>query len=56
MRKIYTLAIAVSIMAVVSGCTGTTYNKDKTCGEDYLIHPVISIPAAIGACDSHKPK
>ena len=52
MKNIYKLVIAVSFLAVLSGCTGTVYNKDKTCAEDYLIHPVISIPAWIGACNS----
>lgn len=52
MKNIYKLAAVCSFLAVLSGCTGTVYNKDRTCGEDYLIHPVISIPAMIGACNS----
>jgi hypothetical protein len=52
MKSIVKLAVAFSFLAVISGCTGTVYNKDKTCGEDYLIHPAISIPAWIGACKS----
>jgi hypothetical protein len=52
MKNILKLVAAFSFLAVLSGCTGTVYNKDRTCGEDYLIHPVISIPAWIGACNS----
>jgi hypothetical protein len=43
------LALTVSI---VTGCSGTIYNKDKSCSTDYLIIPAISIPGAIDACDS----
>ena len=49
MKKIAILIIAATIM---TGCTGTTFNRDKSCSEDYLIHPAISIPSAIGACES----
>lgn len=50
MKNILKIALIGTMLAAVSACTGTTYNKEKTCGADYLIHPVISIPAAIGAC------
>ena len=56
MKYTFKLAIAVSILAAISGCTGTTYNQDRTCSEDYLLLPAISIPAIIGACDSHQAK
>ncbi len=56
MKNIYKIAAVFSILVVVSGCTGTTYNADRTCGEDYVIHPAISIPSAIGACDSQEAK
>jgi len=56
MKYIYKFAIAFSILAVLSGCTGTVYNKEKTCGEDYLIVPALSIPAMIGACETHEAK
>jgi hypothetical protein len=46
--KLAFIAVAVIILA---GCTGTTYNSAKDCSMDYLIHPVISIPSIIGACD-----
>ena len=49
MKKIVLLIVAATIMA---GCTGTTFNRDKSCSEDYLIHPAISIPSVIGACES----
>jgi hypothetical protein len=52
MKSFAKLALVGAALAVLAGCTGTTYNKEKDCSEDYLIHPVISIPAAIGACDS----
>ena len=50
MKNVFKIAAALSFVAFLSGCTGTTYNKDKTCGEDYIIHPVVSIPALINAC------
>ena len=46
--KLAFIGIALSFLA---GCTGTTYNSDKSCSEDYLLIPAISIPAIIGACD-----
>ncbi|TDE20591.1 DUF4223 domain-containing protein [Vibrio owensii] len=46
------LILAVSALIVLSGCTGTTYNNAKNCSEDYVIHPSISIPSMISACDS----
>lgn len=56
MKSIYKLAAVFSILVVVSGCTGTTYNADRTCSEDYVLIPALSIPAAIGACDSYEAK
>ncbi len=46
------LAFIAFALSILSGCTGTTYNQAKDCSEDYLIHPVISVPSIIGACDS----
>jgi len=46
--KLATAAVAVILLA---GCSGTSYNEDRTCGMDYLIVPALSIPAMIGACD-----
>jgi hypothetical protein len=46
--KLAFIAVAVTILA---GCTGTQYNSDKSCSEDYLLVPTISISGALGACD-----
>ena len=43
--------VVIAAASVLSGCTGTTYNADKSCSTDYLLIPAISVPAAIGACD-----
>lgn len=45
--KFSLLAIAIS---VISGCTGSVYNKQKNCDYDYLLHPAISISKIIGGC------
>ncbi|EJE8676217.1 DUF4223 family protein [Vibrio parahaemolyticus] len=45
--KLAFIGVALSILA---GCTGTSYNHDKSCSEDYLLIPAISIPGAINAC------
>lgn len=45
--------VVIAAASILSGCTGTTYNRDRTCSTDYLLVPAISISAAIGACDSH---
>ncbi|BDM63192.1 hypothetical protein NFHSH190041_06440 [Shewanella sp. NFH-SH190041] len=46
------LAIVAAAVSILAGCTGTTYNKDKSCSTDYLLVPAISVSAALGACDS----
>ncbi|MBY7710412.1 DUF4223 family protein [Vibrio alginolyticus] len=46
------LAFIAVVLSILSGCTGTTYNQAKDCSEDYLLHPAISVPSIIGACDS----
>ncbi|QUM82002.1 MULTISPECIES: DUF4223 family protein [unclassified Moritella] len=52
MKNVLKLAgIALTFMAL-SGCTGTTYNKEKDCSADYLLVPALSIPTMIGACES----
>lgn len=56
MKNLFKLTAVFSFLAVLAGCTGTAYNQDKTCGTDYLLHPAISIPAVIGACDSYRAK
>lgn len=56
LMKLITTKLALVVIAaasILSGCTGTTYNRDRTCSTDYLLVPAISISAAIGACDSH---
>lgn len=56
LMKLVTTKLALVVIAaasILSGCTGTTYNRDRTCSTDYLLVPAISISAAIGACDSH---
>lgn len=52
MKNFSKIAAVFSFLVVLSGCTGTVYNKDKTCTTDYLLHPVISVPALIDACNS----
>ena len=46
------LTLISATLFILGGCTGTTYNKAKDCSTDYLIHPAISIPSVIGACDA----
>ncbi|EJK3490050.1 DUF4223 family protein [Salmonella enterica] len=41
--------VAVAI-TVLSGCTGSVYNKQKDCDYDYLFHPAVSISKIIGGC------
>lgn len=51
MKSMTKLAFIAVALTFVAGCTGTKYNSDKSCSEDYLLIPAISIPGAIGACD-----
>lgn len=44
------VAIITASVAVLSGCTGSVYNKEKNCDYDYLLHPAISISKIIGGC------
>ena len=47
------LAFVVIVAAsILTGCTGTTFNKDKSCSTDYLLVPAISVSAVLGACDT----
>lgn len=39
-------------IAVLSGCTGSVYNKEKDCTYDYLLHPAVSISKIIDGCGS----
>ena len=51
MKYISKLATAAVAVILLAGCSGTTYNKDRTCATDYLLVPALSIPAMIGACN-----
>ena len=52
MKTFAKLAVVAFTFTILSGCTGTTYNQDKSCSADYLIHPAVSIPTIIGACEA----
>lgn len=45
--KISSIAVA---LALLSGCSGSVYNKEKNCEYDYLLHPAISVSKIIGGC------
>lgn len=49
MKNLVKLAVLAGIF-LVSGCTGSVYNKEKNCDYDYLLHPAISISKMIGGC------
>lgn len=51
-NKIKLLSVVFVLMGILSGCTGTTYNKDMSCSTDYLLVPALSVPAILGACES----
>ena len=48
------VVLVAAFVFILTGCTGTTYNKDRSCTEDYLLVPALSLPKIIGACDSYK--
>jgi len=50
MKSIAKLAVAAFAVVVLAGCTGTTYNADKSCSTDFILIPAISISGAIGGC------
>jgi hypothetical protein len=52
MKKIFTGILVITAITVLSGCTGSVYNKSKNCDYDYLLHPAISISKIIGGCDN----
>ncbi|EIM2940974.1 DUF4223 family protein, partial [Escherichia coli] len=41
---------AATVMILLSGCTGSVYNKERNCDYDYLLHPAISVSKIIGGC------
>ena len=50
MNKLIKLALLGAVMATLSGCTGSIYNKEKNSDYHYLFHPAISISKMIGGC------
>ena len=50
MKLLSKLALVGSMVVALSACTGTAYNKDRTCSSDYLLHPAISVSGVIGGC------
>lgn len=50
MKKVIKLAILSAVVATLTGCTGSVYNKEKNCDYDYLLHPAVSISKIIGGC------
>lgn len=50
MKKKMKVAILAAVLATLTGCTGSVYNKEKNCDYDYLLHPAISISKIIGGC------
>ena len=55
MKLLSKLALVGSVVVALSACTGTAYNKDRTCSSDYLLHPAISVSGVIGGCKQYKP-
>lgn len=50
MSKVIKFSLLAVAISVISGCTGSVYNKQKNCDYDYLLHPAISISKIIGGC------
>ncbi|HAP0130018.1 TPA: YhfL family protein [Escherichia coli] len=50
MKKLIKITTITACLALLSGCTGSIYNKEKNCKYDYLLHPAISISKIIGGC------
>lgn len=50
MNKFVKFSMAAAVVAFLSGCTGSVYNKEKNCDYDYLLHPAISVSKIIGGC------
>ncbi len=48
------VALVAAFVLILTGCTGQTYNKDRTCTEGYFIVPALSIPKMINACENYK--
>ena len=55
MKNFVKIALIASFVTVMTGCTGSVYNKEKDCNYDYLLHPAVSISKIIGGCgDTNK--
>lgn len=50
MRKLFKTITIITGLTLLSGCTGSVYNKEKNCEYDYLLHPAISVSKIIGGC------
>ncbi|MBG2711132.1 YhfL family protein [Proteus mirabilis] len=50
MKSFVKIALIASVITVMTGCTGSVYNKEKDCNYDYLLHPAVSISKIIGGC------
>ena len=50
MKRAIKVAILAAVVATLTGCTGSVYNKEKNCDYDYLLHPAISVSKIIGGC------
>ncbi|EBG5323078.1 YhfL family protein [Salmonella enterica] len=50
MKNLLKVTLVAAAITVLSGCTGSVYNKQKDCDYDYLFHPAVSISKIIGGC------
>lgn len=50
MKKLTKVTLVAAVITVLSGCTGSVYNKQKDCDYDYFFHPAVSISKIIGGC------
>lgn len=50
MKNLLKIGSVAVILALLSGCSGSVYNKEKNCEYDYLLHPAISVSKIIGGC------
>ncbi|GBU12378.1 small lipoprotein [Enterobacterales bacterium] len=50
MKNVLRISVLGLALSILSGCTGSVYNKQKNCTYDYLLVPAISISKMIGSC------
>lgn len=50
MKTLIKASLIFTAVAVLSGCTGSVYNKEQNCNYDYLLHPAVSLSKVIGGC------